>query len=429
MKVHKQIREVFHLRCDGRAAVTYAVDDDLAAILPVLALPAMNSTARAAFRELLAYEAPRANGPLGDVLQFIEARGYTVHPGDWIPQFGWTYGGNHPIIYQPLVDYLSEHGFTRFHQGNTITVANCRRFSANQRSLAFRRHLYSGDPAAEVTSREILAALPPGERAKMLREIDTHGSYGACRTWQRRLLEDLLGDEAAVVRKVAQEQLDRCAHWLDETQAAKRIASHLVVTDTTVTWREPPDYLGGFLLDEFRFASFSALAGALDLTPHQLAERAEITALGSNFKLLASLSGMDEVRIILAKRALDEGLGGESIPLGWFKGADPALWRRGLEALKASAYVNSVQEFLGDKTGTMPANEMLAWRDFRFMQMSVIRELETGELPINKSYDPLRYLAKIVDKEAAQIILDEAIALGMSTDNPRLTMVKLNLAL
>jgi len=56
-------------------------------------------------------------------------------------------------------------------------------------------------------------------------------------------------------------------------------------------------------------------------------------------------------------------------------------------------------------------------------------ELETGELPVNTSYDPLRAVALSVDKAAAQEALEEALSLGMKIDHPRLTMLKFNLAL
>lgn len=43
--------------------------------------------------------------------------------------------------------------------------------------------------------------------------------------------------------------------------------------------------------------------------------------------------------------------------------------------------------------------------------------------------DPLRAVALVIDKRAASEALNEAIVLGMKPSNPRLTMLKLNMAL
>lgn len=53
-----------------------SVDEELAARLPDLRLPRIGERARAAFRAILAYEKPSANGSVVDVLHLTEARGY-----------------------------------------------------------------------------------------------------------------------------------------------------------------------------------------------------------------------------------------------------------------------------------------------------------------------------------------------------------------
>lgn len=428
MKIHEQLRELRHYGPDRMRGTTFAVDASLADELPGLSLPTMSQAAREAFRAVLAYEAPSANGSVRDTLALIEARGYTVHPCDWIPDFRWFYAGDHPAIYQPWSDYLSERGFTRFHRGNTLTPDNCGHFAQRERAAAFSDLVRRDDPHRLACAKAIVVSQPAGVRAQLLNEVNAGGAFSGLYPWQVRFIREFLDDKAASVSKTARALLDRGSGRVSEKANAEFIANYLMASEEIVTFRKPPES-HTFLFIEFLCTSFASLAETLGLSPQQLAERADITGLGSNFKQLASGSGSNDVRHILARRALDQGIGAEFIPIGWFRDADPDLWRRGLEATKASPYVTNVQDFLGEKTGTMSAAEMLAWREFETMRLSVIREKEERKLPVNIQYDPLRYLGKIVDQEAAQIILDEATALGMSPDNPRLTMVKLNLAL
>jgi hypothetical protein len=428
MKIHEQLRELRHYGPDRMRGTTFAIDASLADELPALSLPTMSQAAREAFRAVLAYEAPPANGSVRDTLALIEARGYTVHPCDWIPEFRWFYAGGHPAIYQPWSDYLSERGFTRFHRGNTLTPDNCRHFAPSERAAAFSDLVRRDDPHRLACAKAILVSQPAAVRAQLLNEVNAGGAFDGLYPWQVRFMREFLDDKAASVRKTARALLDRGSGRVSEKANAEFIANYLMVSDKIVTFREPPES-HSFLFTEFLCTSFASLAETLGLSPQQLAERADIAGLGSNFRQLASGSGSNDVRHILARRALDQGIGAESLPIGWFRDADPDLWRRGLEAAKASPYVTSVQYFLGEKPGTMSAAELLAWREFETMRLSVTREKEERKLPVNIRHDPLRYLGKVVDREAAQIIFDEATALGMSPDNPRLTMVKLNLAL
>lgn len=406
-----------------------AVDEALAAQLPALRLPVMGDEARAAFRAILAHEKPPANGSLVDFLALAEARGFSAHPCDWIPDYDWKYAGRHPELYQPWVDWLSEHGITKYHSGNTITPENYRRFAPSQRGDPVKKLIRAGRDDDFAQIRAIAEANPASVRAELASSIYAWGSFDGCYPWQVPLLEYFLRDPSDKPRMIAQTKLEKMGQFTTAEAYARVIAEHLNVTADRVTWKAAPDNPMGFLFREFACVTFAALADALGLSSAQLAERADLTDFKmSNFSMAAG-SADPEARAILAARALDLGMGGESIPLGWFKGAEPSLWRRGLEAMKLSPYVNSVQDYLGLQTGTMTTAEMREWREFDFMRNSVVAQLTRGKLPVNKQYDPLRYLGKIVNKEAAQQVIDEALALGMEPDNPRLTMLRFNLAL
>ena len=109
------------------AAYTYRADDALAVALPALALPRMGEAARAALRAALSLEIPYNNAQRKDCLALAEARGFSTDPRDWVPDFKAP--GRHLPLYQPWVDWLSDHGLTPIHAGNTLTAENLSRWT------------------------------------------------------------------------------------------------------------------------------------------------------------------------------------------------------------------------------------------------------------------------------------------------------------
>lgn len=408
-----------------------SVDEDLAARLPELRLPRMGEQARAAFRAVLAYEKPPANGSVVDVLQLVEARGFSAHPCDWIPEYSWQLSGRHPALYQPWVDWLSEQGLTKFHQGNTLTAENCKRWSRGQRRWALIEMIRNGRDDDFRAVKEFASSQPVSIRLQLVEEIRAWGSIDGAYPWQMPypwqtpLLEHFLEDRAENVRSFASYKLEGMGGLRTEKAYARKFAADLTVTEDSVRYREPPESYTKSVL----YTNFDALADALGLAPNELARRSALDETGKSLIQLAAMTGDAEVRSIFATRMLDSGNGGEHIPLAMFAGTAPSLWERGVKAMFASPYVNSVQELLGSKVGTLSSAAMREWPCSHHISQTVIAELERGELPVNTAYDPLRVLGKVVDKHAASEVQDEALAAGMAPDNPRLTMLKLNLAL
>lgn len=406
-----------------------SVDENLAARLPELQLPRMGKQARAAYRAILAYEKPPANGSVVDVLQLAEARGYCAHPCDWIPDYDWKYAGRHPKLYQPWVDWLSEEGLTKFHGGNSITPENCRRFSPGQRQWPIYALIREGRHDDFEGIKAIAEAQPASIRAVLAASIYAWGSFDGCYPWQVPLIEYFLEDTSDKVREIARTKLDKMGEFVTEDAYARKLAGEITVTADTVRYTSPPEPYGSPFYRELACVSFDALARRLGLSPADLAHRIDLDGLGKDLLSVAAGTGDVTVRSILAKRLLDRGTGGESLPLILFEGVAQPLWERGLQAMLKSPYVNSVQDYLGAETGTLESSKMLEWLAYEEMPLSVINELQKHQLPVNKSYDPLRVLGKVVNKESAHQVIEEALALGMSPDNPRLTMLKFNVAL
>lgn len=406
-----------------------SVDADLAARLPELRLPRMGEQAREVFRAILAYEKPPANGSLFDVLQLAEARGYCAHPCDWIPDYDWKYAGRHPELYQPWVDWLSEEGLTKFHSGNSITPENFRRFTPGQRGDPIKDLIRKGRHDDFAAIKAIAEAQPASARRVLTGFIDAWGSFDGCYPWQVPLIEYFLEDKSDQVRAIAQTKLYKIGEFTTEDAYARKLAGVTTVTADTVGYSVPPEPYGSPFYREFACVTFDALARTLGLSPAELAHRIDLDGLGKDLMSVVAGTGDVEARSIFAERLLDRGTGGESLSLRLFDGVAHPLWERGLQAMFKSPYVNSVQDYLGTETGTLDSSRMREWVAYDMMPASVTNELQKRELPVNKMYDPLRVLGKVVDKEAAHQVIEEALALGMRPDNPRLTMLKFNIAL
>jgi hypothetical protein len=212
----------------------------------------------------------------------------------------------------------------------------------------------------------------------------------------------------------------------EEAHAAE-LAKHIKVEGGTVTYRIAPELPHPFW-ENWCCTNFDALAEALGLRPQEFARQSDLEVLGFLFISLVATTGDVETRSIVASRMLDTARP-DRLPLSLLGGVERPLWERGLRATFKSNYWNVVQEFLGPETGTLNPLQMRELACFDSLKGSVITELETGKLPVNTSYDPLRAVALSVDKAAAEEALEEALSLGMKIDNPRLTMLKFNLAL
>lgn len=405
-----------------------SVDEVLARQMPALALPTMADAARKAFRAVLEYEAWPSNNNYNNILQLIEARGFSAHPCDWIPEFDWRYAGKHPSLYQPWADWLSENGITRFHSGNTLTPENCHLWSGNQRRQAFSLPRGLDDEAGVDLLKRIAQVAPANVRASLVGEIRAGGLFNGVYPRQVPILQHFLNDPAASVRNTAQNQLDAGDGWKSEQFYIDFLIDKMNVTPSRISFQQPVPEGSGYMVP-FHCITFDALAHSIGITPVELAERADIDSLGVDFMSMATGTGAIEAREVLARRMLDNGVKGEEISHRLFRGFSKALWRRGLEAQFSSTYIFSVRDYLGDQAGTLTLEDMRRWDAYKFMPNSVAAEVDNGRLPMNVSWDPVRILGMTVDKKAAQIALDEAISLGMEPDNPRLSMLKLNLAL
>lgn len=407
-------------------AYTYQADEALAAALPGLALPCMGEAARAALRVVIPLEVPYTNQDLKDCLALAEARGFSTDPRDWVPDFKTP--GRHLPLYQPWVDWLTDHGLTPIHAANTLTAENLSRWTPAALRGAFSGLAHNDRAAAADIVFQHSGALPTGHRAAILGTLFAAGSFSGSYPWQVPLIRHFLNDRAAKIRDSARDMIDRMEGLETEAAHAAVLARHLTVSSGRVSYAERSDNRFSPFFRHWASTTFAALAEALGLTPAQLAHGAELEFLDGQFQALATASDDTEVRTILVRRLLATR-GGEEIALHMFRGLDPGLRERGLQAYFKTAYLNSLQEFLGPERGHLTPAQMHEMGAFENIETWLARHLKERKLPVNRQYDPLRAVALSVGKEAAQEALEFALAAGMKPDNPRLAMLRFNLAL
>jgi hypothetical protein len=383
----------------------------------------MTNSARAAFRAVVHYERPTGNMSVDAILRLAEARGYTVHPSDWIPKADST---NHfPQRYRLWAEWLANRGYAAYGNGVTLTVANAPRFSPEARESAFV-DLYHADRAAAC---DLLFKLAERHSPKLwlglLRALGQRGSFSGNHPSEVPVLRHLSAHPSEDVRAVAREKL-RTMKGLETIEAhAEHIAWHLEVTAGRIK-AASLQHADARLSVNFGCTTVDALAAALNLSPIDLVKRWDRKLFDTDLWMLILETGSIEVRSAFAERRLDEG---DGVTAKLLRGAARPLWERGLRTTFQSPYIFSVYEFLGPEIGTIDSKAMLELSAYQTMERSVLQELETGRLPVNKGYDELRVLGLALDKDAAAQVLREATALGMSADNPRLTMLKFNLQL
>ena len=284
---------------------TYHADEALAAALPPLAVPRMGEESRAALRAVIDYEKPPANGSMSDCLALAEARGFCADPRDWVPDFELP--GRHLPLYQPWVDWLSENGLTRFHEGNTLTFDNWDRSTPKPLTSKLRARAHSNQEWIADVVMNPSRSLSASDRALILGSISAGGQYHVVRQWQVTLIQHFLNDSSAKVREAAQKKLDGMEVLESEEMYAQALAQHLTVENGRVSYAVRPEAHSQPFSTCWSNTTFAALAQALGLTPAQLAHGAELDFLDSQFVGLATWTGDVEVRTIIAQRLLATG--------------------------------------------------------------------------------------------------------------------------
>jgi hypothetical protein len=182
--------------------------------VPVLAMPALPEAQRPLARRIL--RTLRDTGPRRDLLRFLAARGWALHPGDWMPAAS---DEDVPDVYASWRDWAEGSAIARPTATEALTERNWEDYWPAARTaalVALRRR----DPAAATA---LLAAKLGGEgaeaRLRLLGLLATRLSDA-----DRPFLESLAADRAPKVKALAAALLARLGHGAAVGEEATELA-------------------------------------------------------------------------------------------------------------------------------------------------------------------------------------------------------------
>ena len=406
---------------------------ELAAQLPKLALPTMSEEARQIFRDILKTERPLANGSTKKYLDLARARGFSADARDWIPDIDTYAAGNpdFPLLYQPWMNWLADQGHVRFKTGVALTAENWHRWKPEHRRHAFGHLLHTNRTLAHNLLLTKGVKEPVPVRIGLLLEIQPGLDWGA-RFFEEdiKVIRAFGSDKSAKVRDFVDYKLEELNGLETWKAQARFFLKYLSVEDGKViplfdrqasATKDAKPYF------QTRRTTFEALAEVLDLSPLDLAERLDVNVDLGPFVLLTQYAKDQNVRATVARRMRDAGV---DCPHHLLKEIDPkaALKLHRKQAFEANQ-PGAVFDYLGDNLGHLEATDLADMHFYHRFKESVTAEIEDGTLPVNETYDSVRHMGLVLCKDAAARVYDEAIGLGMKRDNPRLQMLKFNLAL
>ena len=238
-------------------------------LLPALALPVMAERLRPVFRRILATKNGAA--PLRQLIDLVTARGYGVHPADWLPSSGddWV-----PDVYAPWLDWVRAESKAVAEAGG-LTVENYSRRAWAERRVALAR-LRQTDPAAALSIIAAKAAAEPAERRLRLVEVlETRLSEA-----DASFLEGLANDRSERVQATARTFLARLGRISDGGDLAAELAEMVALGKVGLVNRRSRLVIKQVKTaaqntrraELFQLVSVAALARALDVSELQFVE-------------------------------------------------------------------------------------------------------------------------------------------------------------
>jgi hypothetical protein len=395
--------------------------------LPGLALPSLSESLRPQARRLMAKQKSRALSER-HFIGFIAARGYAMHPADWMPgpRDDWA-----PDAYAPWLDWIR--GEDKPHPPPSFALDTYERWSpAMQRAAlaALRRR----DPGA---ARAIIVAKAPSESAEgrmTLMEILETGLSDQ----DVEFLELLASDRSDRVRALARIYLARLGRQVDADALAAELADTLVVrrTQLAIGARESAAQ-NVRRRDLFKLVSLAGLARALGLTEEEIVETApagDPKGVDAFVQMIAA-TGSDRACRTLFHQMLDD----EAPPLALVfplrsrltrdegRALQPQILKRDGEMFETT--LTLAERALGE--ATLPA--LLASPSYAALVALV--DVARGEDEAQRRAadaileTALNRLALLADAPAATDLLVRLAASGLSPADPRLDLMRLNAAL
>lgn len=394
--------------------------------VPALAMPALPAAQRPLARRIL--RTVRDTGSRRDLLRFLAARGWTLHPGDWMPAAS---EGDVPDVYAPWRDWAEGSVIARPATGEQLTEQNWDDYWPAARSAALAA-LRRRDPAAATA---LLAAKFGGEGAEVrLRLVGLLAMRLS--DADRPFLESLAADRAPKVKALATALLARLGHGSAVGEEAAELAGFfelqtkgLIRRTRVVAARQmktPAQRSRRQAL--FEAVDLAGFARALDGTPEELIA---LWPWGEDRQADQALAGMAERSgsdaLVAALHDLLLGLGTVDVPamLTLAPRLDSAQRRAfALRVLRAGGGTFQMAlAMTGGESLVDGAIDTIAGT-------ALVGALKAEDAAKRADLTAeLHALGLIASRGAAQASLERLASAGLLAADPRLDMLRLNAAL
>lgn len=403
-------------------------------LLPPLAAPSIPDALRPRFRRLLATpkSLPSLERPL---LAFAAARGFAAHPADWMPAADDDWA---PRIYGPWLDWVRAEAVTA--PDEVISAENYERWSWTERRKALE-DLRGSAPAAALAIIAARAGSEPAERRARLIEILQIKLSEA----DAEFLTSLTEDRSARVQALARALLARLGRGGAAPELAAELAQTLEVKKIGLINRRKQLVIKPLKNNAqvqrrrelFGLVTLAGLATALGVEELALTETAPDGSMQDivDFAACVAASGSDSaVRALIVPM-----LAGAETPAAVMRPLLDRLSPAERRPLMASVIACDTDFF---ETTLAIAEPMLGGETLAVVkgarQFSALEAHahafahgdEAGRPAAIRALDALLpRIGLLIDAPSAQQLLAQIVGAGLSTADPRLDMLHLNIAL
>lgn len=342
-----------------------------------------------------------------------------------------------PELYEPWAAWLAEKNYTPFYDGVLLTVENFDLWKPKPRVNAFRHLRSRSRDAADHLLMTVGAKKPVAIRRDLVRVIGSNGMFNGLYPEDVPVMKYFLNDRDDKIRAYAEQKLNEMEGLESKEAHAKILAKYFKIDGKGLfsslrhSASDPkvivsPKFHEDSVMRHCLSTDLDALVGVLGVTAKDFTSSFDLEHFkGDLFSLSMRTTDM-EARKVLAQRVAEAGM---ECPASLFNDVESELWQKALDVNLGSQYPSTVFDFLGPKVGTLDIVGIRKMLHYSGVISSIERENERSQLPVNILYDPLRIIALCARKDAAAEVLQEALAAGITQDNPRLTMLNYNLAL
>jgi hypothetical protein len=402
-------------------------------LLPALALPVIAEPLRPRFRRILTAK----GGPSIErhLIDFIAARGYCVHPADWLPSptDDWV-----PDLYAPWLDWVRAETTAKADQ-TALTAETYDRWSWAERRAELAR-LRLADPTAALSIIAAKAASEPAERRIRLLDILESRLSEA----DAEFLESLATDRSERVQAMAQAYLARLGKVADTGDLATELADTVTLGKVGLIKRRTRLVIKSLnnsaqnarRRELFALVSVSALARALGVSETQLVEAppdGPADGIDSFLQMMAATGSDAALRSLLNGMLADD-----STPVSQLRLLAPRLTAAERRALLPQVMARDAEglettiAIAGRELGAMPIAALLA--SPTYTALSRLLDQLNVEDPQRTSRTTalgaaLNRIALLLDAPGAADLVARVRIWGLSPADPKLDLLHLNAAL